>query len=247
MNFFFEIYKDIPREGPGENKFTKMAFNMLTGLDEQVKMLNIGCGSGEHTVELVNNVDGQIYIMDGYEPFLNKIDKYAEEKGLSDKVQTVFESYYELDKHFEQEFFDVIWAEDSINIIGFENALNDWEKYLKKDGYMVIIDISWLKSNLPEEVVGFWSEKYPHMKRVDENMILIESSGYKVVGTITLPEKICWEKYYEPVTNNIETLREKFRNDLEKNQELNELESYLQMYNKYSEYYGYVFYIMQKI
>jgi hypothetical protein len=29
MEIFFEIHKDIPREGPGDNKSTRKAFKML--------------------------------------------------------------------------------------------------------------------------------------------------------------------------------------------------------------------------
>ena len=37
-----------------------------------------------------------------------------------------------IDLDFREEFFDIIWAEGSIFIIGFENGLKVWKKFIKK-------------------------------------------------------------------------------------------------------------------
>ncbi len=39
MSFFFEIHKDIPREGPGDNESTRKALSLLNDLPTEVRAL----------------------------------------------------------------------------------------------------------------------------------------------------------------------------------------------------------------
>jgi ubiquinone/menaquinone biosynthesis C-methylase UbiE len=52
MNIFFEIHKDLPREGPGDNESTRKAFSMLVDLPAEPDILDIACGPGMQTIEL---------------------------------------------------------------------------------------------------------------------------------------------------------------------------------------------------
>lgn len=45
QDIFFEIHQDLPREGPGRDKYTRKAFQMLPAMDKP-KILDIGCGPG---------------------------------------------------------------------------------------------------------------------------------------------------------------------------------------------------------
>lgn len=40
----FEIFDGLPRQGPGNNKCTEKAFNLLSPLPAGTKILDIGCG-----------------------------------------------------------------------------------------------------------------------------------------------------------------------------------------------------------
>ena len=46
INMFFEIHKDIHREGLVDNNATKKAFLSLENLPEKPIILDIGCGPG---------------------------------------------------------------------------------------------------------------------------------------------------------------------------------------------------------
>ena len=49
MSFYFEIHKDLPREGPGDNASTRKALEMMTSLPERPALLDVGCGPGVQT------------------------------------------------------------------------------------------------------------------------------------------------------------------------------------------------------
>ncbi len=85
MNYFFEIHKDIPREGPGDNETTKQAFEVLK-LDRKIKLLDIGCGPGMQSIQLAKVVNGKVLATDVHNPFLDKLRKKVIEQNLSHKI-----------------------------------------------------------------------------------------------------------------------------------------------------------------
>ena len=48
----YELFRDMPRQGPGSNECTRKAFKRLSHLPKQPHILDIGCGSGMQTPEL---------------------------------------------------------------------------------------------------------------------------------------------------------------------------------------------------
>ncbi len=130
-----EIYQDHLRES--FNTYTRKAFQMLPELDKP-HVLDIGCGSGVPTIELAMLSNGQIIGLDIQQSLLDKLKRKIEELGFSNRVRTVKCSMFEID--FPDESFDVIWAEGSISIIGFENGLKIWRRFLKPNGFLVVHD-----------------------------------------------------------------------------------------------------------
>ena len=52
MEYFFELFGDLPRQGPGCGEATLRALELLKDLPPQPKVLDIGCGSGMQTLIL---------------------------------------------------------------------------------------------------------------------------------------------------------------------------------------------------
>ena len=44
-DFFYEIFSDLPRQGPGDNNSTQKAYSLLTGIPEKPQILDIACGT----------------------------------------------------------------------------------------------------------------------------------------------------------------------------------------------------------
>ena len=243
MNIFFELHRDIPREGPGDNASTRKAFSLLTDLPARPRMLDVGCGPGKQTIELARISSGNILAIDTHQPFLDVLSKTAEREGLAGNISCLNKSMLELD--FEPGSFDAIWSEGAIYIIGFEKGLRAWRPFLKKGGYLAASELSWLKPQPPAEIKAFWGEGYPGMKAQEENLEILRKAGYREVGHFTLPESSWWDDYYTPLEKKIPILSEKYRDDEEAMALLRGSQQESDLYRKYSDWYGYVFYIMQ--
>lgn len=244
MDIFFELHQDLPREGPGDNPSTRKALALLVDLPPRPLILDIGCGPGMQTVELARCTNGKIIAIDTHQPFLEKLKQRAQAEGLSDKITTINMSMFALD--FEAKSFDAIWSEGAIYIMGFEQGLRACQPLLKPGGYVAVSEICWLRPQPPSEVQTFWAANYPGMRTVEENLEIVRAAGYREVGNFVLPPSAWWEGYYTPQAARIAMLRTKYRDDVEAIQLLDESQLEIDLYRKYSDWYGYVFYIMQK-
>ena len=243
FDFFMKIHEGLPRQGPGDFNSTKKAFELLTAIPPLPHILDIGCGPGMQTLYLSQVSKGVITAIDLYTSFLEELQKKILEFDLSDRIK-----FMQMDMNkliFAQSSFDIIWAEGSVYIVGFKNALTNWKPYLKKNGYIAVTEVSWLKNDIPEELFQFWKNAYPLMNTIQDNIILIKANGYKLIGHFTLPESSWWDDYYTPLLNRIDKLKNDYVNNRDALKIIEEEQTEIDMYKKYSDYYGYVFYVMQ--
>ena len=76
--------------------------------------------------------------------------------------------------------------------------------------------------------------------------IVTPYSVYEVIDTFVLPEQSWWDNYYGWIEKKLPKLKEINKNDQEALQHIASEEKEIDMFRKYSKYYGYAFYIMQK-
>ncbi len=247
MNFelFYEIHAGMPRQGPGDRRSTEKAYRLMRGLPEKPAILDIGCGPGKQTIDLLGISDGTITAVDNHRPFLDQLSGELQKRGLEHRVKVSDGDMTDL--RFPDGSFDVVWAEGSIFIIGFENGLRQWRRLLKPGGCMAISELTRLRPDPPKEAKEFWEGAYPVMQDPESNEKTIEESGYENIGSFTLPEKSWWEDYYNPLQERVLMLKEKHRDSAEMLGMLVEEEKEISSFRKYSGFYGYVFYVMQKI
>lgn len=215
-----EIHKDLYREGI--NKYTRKAFQMLPKMDKP-RILDIGCGSGVPTMELARLSNGQIIALDINQPFLDKLNKKIKEAGISNRIKTINCSMLEMD--FPDESFDIIWAEGSVSVIGFEKGLQDWRRFLKPNGFLVVHD---------------------EIKNIKNKLRQIPDYGYKLSGYFLLPENAWWSEYYAPLEKRINELRVKYSDNPRALMALDKEQREIDMCKKNPELHGSVFFIMQK-
>jgi SAM-dependent methyltransferase len=181
--------------------------------------------------------------MDLHEPFLAQLRERAEEEGLSARISARKGDMAALD--FEPESFDLIWSEGAIYNMGFTRGLDEWRRYLKPEGYIAVSELCWLRANPPQELASYWAYDYPAMKDLEANLAIIDGLGYELAGHFTLPEE-CWlDEYYGPLGKRIQMLRSLHAGDAEAMDALGLCQKEIDLYERYSSYYGYEFFVMR--
>ena len=241
--FFYELFSNIPRQGPGSNEYTRKAYMSLPNLALQPNILDVGCGSGMQTLELARISEGEITALDNYQPFLDDLRKRAKSEGLDNRIKILNGSMFELP--FAKNTFDLIWSEGAISIIGFEKGLREWKPFIKQGGYLVVSELSWIKPDAPDELRTYLADEYPAIKNIAENMEIIRQADYDEVASFILPESGWWDNFYNPLQRRVNQLRHKYAENPEALVVLDAGQLEIDMYKKYSSYYGYVFYLMQ--
>jgi len=243
-DFFYEIFEVLPRQGVGNKEATQKAFEAIQGLPPNPKILDIGCGTGTQTFDLAGLTNGDITAVDNHPPFIDILNRKAEQAGLTRRIHGVVGDMSA--PNFKAGSFDLIWAEGSIFIIGFEKGLEKWRPLLKPKGYMAVSDMVWLRSDPPEKVREFLGSDTPGMKLTEDLLADAERQGYRNIDHFFLPDDAWWKDYYEPMTQTIPQIRKKYPEEQNIQEFLDSLELEIEIFQDYSDYYGYVFIILQK-
>ena len=99
-----------------------------------------------------------IVALDNYMPFLGQLRYHAEAKKVADRIDIVCASMFNM--NFKPESFDAIWSEGAIYIAGFKNGLRDWQRFLKRGGYMALTTSPGLTA-IPMNYGGFGRRAIP--------------------------------------------------------------------------------------
>lgn len=241
---FFELHSNLPREGPGDNDTTTRVFSLLTDLPEHPRILDIGCGPGMQTLCLARlATEGKVTAVDLHQPFLDQLQQSLRRAELEDRVTTLQADMQDLP--FTSGSFDLIWSEGAAYIIEFGSALRMWRSLLTPSGYLVASEITWLRPQPPDPLVKFWQNEYPQMRSLEDNLTLLRTMGYAPIAHVMLPAESWWTFYYTPLTDRIHELRSKYADNADALRVLDSHQQEMELFRRYSKYYGYVFYVGQ--
>lgn len=244
FNLICEYFSSLERQGPGSQESTLKALSFIDNLNEKSRIVDIGCGTGGQTITLAQNALGHITGIDLFPTFIDLFNSNAKKFNLEDRMKGVVESMDNLS--FKEGELDLIWAEGSIYNIGFEKGLNEWNKFLKTGGYIAVSEASWFTNNRPEEIDTFWKNAYPEIDTVSNKVAQMQKAGYIPVATFILPEN-CWiENFYNPQIQIQENFLKKYANNKTAEEFIANERHEFELYKKYKEFYGYVFYIGKK-
>jgi cyclopropane fatty-acyl-phospholipid synthase-like methyltransferase len=244
MEYFYELFCGLPRGGPGDNQSTRKAFRYLKNLPLKPLILDIGCGPGMQTMELARISKATIIALDNHQPFLDILMKNAAKEGYADRITPRHQSMLEMD--FKDGTFDVIWSEGALYFLGFKKGLHRCYLLLKKNGYLAVTEAVLLLPNLPKPVQEFWDQGYPDIKDIQTNISVIESEGFTVVTHFTLPKSSWIDTYYAPMEKRIFELKKKYQDNTIALRAFEHCEKEISIYKKYSDYFGYEFFVLQK-
>ena len=244
IDVLLETHIGLEREGPGSPEMTLKALSFIDNLDEISQVADLGCGSGGQTMILAQNITGNIVGIDQFPEFINKLNDNAKKLNLQERVRGIVGSMENLS--FQKEEFDLIWSEGAIDAIGFKEGLNHWNGFLKKNGYVAITCPSWFTDECPAEIEEFWSAAGSRLDSIGQNILIMQKAGYIPVAAFTLPEK-CWDNYFIPRTAADKAILEKYQGNKIVEDYVENGRYEIELYSKYNQYYGYVFYIGKKI
>jgi ubiquinone/menaquinone biosynthesis C-methylase UbiE len=238
-----ELHGELSRGSPARLGFTRKAFQMLPDLDNP-RILDVGCGQGGPTLELARLSGGQVTGLDIDQSALDELARRAEEEGLSDCIEAVHGSMFDMD--FADESLDVIWAEGSMHILGFERALAEWRRFIRPGGFLVVHEMAWLRPDPPAEVVKCPELAYPGIRTVSQYAGQVPDHGYDLVGHFALPEDFWLLDYFDPMMARLRELRKKYADDQAAQSTLDSEQRAADLYREHSKWYGSVFLVMQK-
>ncbi len=168
-------------------------------------MLELGCGSGAVTIELAGLTDGEITAIDIDESLLNRLNDKLETMGLAGRVTVRRMDLLQND--FPEGYFDIVWEEGVVQVIGFKQSFAACHRILKVGGYLVLGQV---------------------IKAMAEHEDLITKCGFELVRRLDWPEGCWWREYYQPLERLVEDARGG-KNDLRLPRDIQALEAEIRM------------------
>ena len=239
-----EYFSSISRQGPGSDESTLRALSMIGNLDNDSMIADLGCGCGSQTIQLALHCQAKVKALDLFPLFIDKLMDRCRKAGVADKVEGIVGDMCSLP--FDKESLDVIWSEGAIYNIGFKRGITEWREYLKSGGFLVVSESSWLTDTRPEEIEQFWNEAYPEIDTIANKVQQLSDAGYQDIRTFVLSSE-CWiENFYLPQKDAQRLFLERYP-DNKTAAELVAIQRHeAELYSRYSDYYGYVFYVARR-
>jgi SAM-dependent methyltransferase len=241
---FFEVYENLPRQGPGNRTCAARALGLCRGLREFPAILDLGCGVGGQTLQLAELTSGSIVAIDRHAPSIEGLRAAIAERGLSQRVSAIVGDMARPEQPCGS--FDLIWSEGALYSIGLRNALHVCHGLLRPGGYLAFTDAVWRKENPPPAVKAGFDLDYPTMGWLDDDVAAIQEYGFELVGHFTLPDEAWWDDFYTPMETRIAELRGKYANDDKALGILDQLADEPEMHRGNSDFYAYEFFVARR-
>jgi len=241
---FFSVHQDLPRQAPGGTEITLRALAM-TNVPTQVRVVDIGCGTGRHTLELAKALpDACITGLDAHQPYLDELKSGIAAANLTSRVDAVLADMQS--PPFAEGAFDLLWCEAAVYVMGFERALIRWHPLLKDDGYLALSDLVWRHDERPRQAIDHWAS-YPDMTTISRRQTQIEALGYTNIGAFVMPSSAWTDEYYDPMQARIYALKRQYANDAEVLAVLDACAEEIRVFESSASSYGYAFFVMQRV
>ena len=160
------------------NKYTRKAFLALPTINKP-KILDIGCGTGESTLEIARLSKGDITAIDIDEKSIRVLKEKISKSNFSHQIQVITCSIHEMT--FSNNSFDIIWME-GIQFINFKTRLNLCSPLLKPNGYLVI---------------------HEGQENIKSKINSLKDFDYCLYSRFDLPNSTWMSEYYQPLEKSI--------------------------------------------
>ncbi|HJL03786.1 MAG TPA: class I SAM-dependent methyltransferase [Polyangiaceae bacterium LLY-WYZ-15_(1-7)] len=245
---FFELFEGLPRQGPGSAACTERAFGLCQDLPSAPRVLDLGCGAGAQTLDLVRLGAGSVVAVDGHAPLVARLRERVVELGLEGRVEARVGDMAALERpplDLAPESFDLVWSEGALYNLGLPAALAVCRRMSKPGGCLAFSEAVWHSADPPEEVREVFAE-YPGMGTEQDVRALLEREGWDTLGSFGLSDAAWWDEFYAPMEARLEEMRERYAGDAEALEILRELAREPAMHRRHGATYGYTFFIARR-
>jgi SAM-dependent methyltransferase len=201
---FWAAHDGLPRQAPGSEATTRLLLQLAGPLPERPRIVDIGAGTGAATVPLALATGGEVIAVDTHRPFLDRLTAAAADAGVGDRVRALEAPMQDLP--LPDARADLVWAEGSAYVMGFDAALRGWRRLLAPGGVLVLTEAEWTTPDPAPAAREFWAAGYPAMRDTAGNVAAASAAGWTVHATYLLPDTD-WAAYYDPFAARVAQLR----------------------------------------
>jgi len=202
--------------------YTRHAYQTLPTIERPI-IFDAGCGTGVPTVELTQLSDGHIIAMDVDESALHELKCKIAYNKLAERIDIIICSLFKM--CFHDESFDIIWAEGSINLIGFERGLFEWRRYLKPGGFLIVHD---------------------EPENLSHKIKQISACKYNLLDHFILSEDIWQQNYFAPLEKYISTKYQGQSDGTESSELIEQDRQFITEFKQYPARFRSAFFIMRR-
>jgi SAM-dependent methyltransferase len=167
-------------------EYTREAFLSIPPIAKP-RILDVGCGTGQPTLELARLSGGEIVAIDPDEEALDTLRVRIEEQNLSERVRSICCSIFETG--FEPAGFDIVWEEGVFHLLEAEAILEECARLLDAGGFLVMFETNnWIEANRGRFI----------------------KHGFEHFRHIPLPSGCWWTGYYAPLEERIARVRARY-------------------------------------
>lgn len=242
MKHFYELFDELPRQGPGCDEATNRALDLVRGLPRKPRVLDVGCGSGAQSRVLARCLGTSILAIDNHRPLLDRLEREAARDHLDIEAREL--SMF--DMPFDEESFDLIWAEAAIFIVGLAKGMEEFRRFLAPNGHLAFTEMCLFDADPPGELRQWFDDVYPDIRTIDQVREMAERAGYDVVDSFRLPDGAWWDDYYTPMLARMAELGIRNADVPDAQDVYARLETEIDMFRRHSASYGYAFFVLRK-
>lgn len=233
---FFEIHRDLPREGPGSDASTRRALALVAPhLADDAYVVDVGCGPGAQTRVLAEELpNASLTAIDFHGPFLEQLRASLDDEARVEVVQADMKTWAP------SRPVDLVWCEGAAYLMGVPAALSRWRRWLRPGGLVALSEAVWLTDRPSPPVVDFWRE-HPAMTDIDGCRRLVDEAGYERLGDFVLPRSDWIDAYYAPLERRLDDLQARYADDADALAELATHRREIDVFRDQRDEYSYLF------
>lgn len=243
---FLELHQGLPRQAPGGREHTLHALELVPDLPLRPRIVDLGCGPGAHTLDLLEAVEGATVVaVDLLPSMLDELRERARDRGLLDRLTLVEGDMARLPDAVHPASFHLVWSEGAAYNLGFDAALASWRHLLLPGGFLAVSELAWRvpDAEIPTEARAFFEEEYPGMRSDDANRAAFDAHGWELAGSFALPSEAWWAPYYAPLRERLPDFEAAHPDDEAAQAVAADTRREIEIFEQYGHAFGYFFYV----